>query len=548
MLKKVYCNLYANYPKRTSISGFGTIISIMLLIYSYTTIKNISFEKLGLIDVLPITFFLGISLLLISSILLWGPPYNRKNENMIFIQLMFFTAGIWLFPFLIEHTASRPTYVMEGFVEYIIRNGKLNPSVAFYHNWPIHSIFFTAVYNILGLSSLSLVKGLTPFFTNMFYFLALCLLRRHFVIDGRFDIWWPFVWMFFIINYINQDVFCPQAIAYFYYLIFVSLFLLPKSKNTYVEGVSGSIIKIILLLSLVASHILTPIILIATIIVFNGLEWFNTRKIISNKLFILAITIFIAWTIYGASVYFNGHLIQFLREAFNLDLFVKQNLGRVSNTGDRIVDRVTILFTGILILLSFIGWIVSEPGLLKTNFTRLSAPPLIVAPFFVYGGEIIARVILFLYLVMAFFIGSFLIRNRKYLLIYTGFLILLLPMHIIAHYGNEEYNFVSKAEQISANFFFSKSAPDYEIVCENEPIFRQKAIEHFNVILLSSSRWEGAMITGPWSHRKDIPQYIALTRGTFVNYDRFKGRLNDIYLFEKELQLKQSYMCLASKK
>ena len=526
------------------VSKLGTIIAIVFLIHSIFSFK-LSFGEFGLIHSLSLTFFLGIVLLLVSSVILWTNP--TTNNGLIFAQLLIFMAGLWLTPFLYEHSPDRTSYAMIGFVDYIIRNGTLNPEVCFYHNWPAHSILFAILSKILGLSDPLIITGITPFFTNLFYFLALCLFRKFLFFEARQEIWWPFVWIFFIINFIGQDSFCPQGMAYFLFLMFIALFLLLQTKyNNYSKTVEGNILRIILFCSLTITHILTPIVIVIIILIFTLYHFMLYEKKVPNYLFILSLIVFVSWTTYGAVSYFEAHLWQFIREALNFEEFFQHNVARVGSTGDTSIDQISVFFTIIVLILSFAGWLITHSGLLKKCFTILSITPFILAPFFVYGGEILARVFLFLYLPVAFFSSAFL-RNLK---IFTWgisvFLVVAIPLHIISHYGNEEYRYVSSAERKAASFFFEKRAKDFEVVSENDPLFRQRDLEHFAVVLISASRWENEKITGPWSKGKDVPQYVAITRGTFVNYERFKGDTNKIITFENLLRAEPSYICIYS--
>lgn len=500
---------------KSRVAKIGTSIAILALAYSVLTTK-LSFGSFGLIHSLPFTFFIAMSLLVVSSAILWNDP--EKNTTILTIQIIAFLAGLWLVPFVIEHVPSRTSYTCAGFAEYIVRYGMLNPDVAFYHNWPAHSILCATLVKVLGITDLTTLMGLTPFFSNCFYLLSLCLLRRFMYNQGLINAWWPVVWIFFIANYLGQDYFSPQGMAYFFFLLFVGLLLISRETDSYASSSSGKIIKLLLFCSMTVAHPLTPIITCVTVFTLN----FRHQKWVSS-LFIPIAVILVAWTFYGASVYFNGHIEGFLHEAFNLGMSFDQNVVRVGTTGDEQVDKVSFYYTLIIMILYLLGWLTTKKGSLKDTFTRLSIIPLFLPFFISYGGEMIVRVLLFSLLPIAFF-SSYFLGKRKDLATYAFvlFLVVSIPLHIVSHYGNEEYNYVSQTERETANFLFSNAADQYEIVTENDPIFRQNNLERFAVILTSTSYLKDGKISGHWSKYQNATQYAVISRGTLVAYQRFK--------------------------
>jgi hypothetical protein len=492
----------------------GTSVAIILLTYS-VLITKLSFGSYGLIHSLPLTYFIGLSLLVACSVILWND--SEKNFGIITIQLIAFLAGLWLVPFIIEQVPSRTSYFCAGFVEYIVRQGTLNPEVAFYHNWPGFSILNAILVNVLGLTDFTKLMGLTPFFSNCLYFLALCLLRRFMCKQDLATAWWPMVWMFFIANYLGQDYFSPQGMAYFLFLIFVGLLLISQETDNYASGSTGRILQLLFFCSITITHALTSIIAVVAFFILG----FRREKWLSS-LFITVIVILISWTFYGAFAYFSGHISGMLNELFNLEMSIHQNVVRVGSTGDDQVDKISEIYTLILLILPTLGWLTTKKGLPKNVFTRLGIAPLFLPIFLSYNGEMIVRVLLFLLLPIAFFSTSF-FRNKKALVSYglIIFLVISIPLHILIRYGNEEYNYVSLGELDAANFLFGKAAHEFEIVTENDPILKQRDIERFAIVLTSTSTLKDGKIIGPWSKDKNDPQYVVLSRGTWVAYKRF---------------------------
>ena len=492
--KNIFNRLISTSKNKKIVSKIGTSIAILLLTYSVLAIKLV-FGNYGLIHSFPATFFIALSLLVLCSAILWNDP--RKNNAILTIQFITFLAGIWLVPFICELVPSRTSYTGAGFVDYIVRYGTLNPEVAFYHNWPAFSVLNAILVNALGLTDLTKLMGLTPFFSNCFYFLALCLLRRFMSNQNLATLWWPMVWVFFIANYIGQDYFSPQGLAYFLFLLFVGLLFVSKETDGYASGSNGEILKLLLFLSITISHAVTSMITIAVIfaLTFRREKWYNSFLITS-------IIILSAWTFYGSIVYFNGHILGIIHQALNFDSTLNNNVSLLGSNDALQVQKVSFYYTLVLLSLYALGWVTTRQGFAKNCFTMLGSVPLFLI-FIPYGGEMKLRVILFSLLPIAFFSSSF-FRNRRGLASYVFilFLILSIPLHIIIHYGGEEYNYVSSAELNAANFLSAKATHEFEIITENDPIFRQCDLERFAVILTSLSTLENGKFIGPWSKNK----------------------------------------------
>jgi hypothetical protein len=532
---KLSGNINIAKPKKI-VAKAGTSVAILLLIFSILQTK-LFFGDYGLINCLPPTFFIALSILVGCSIILWDD--SEENNNILIIQFIIFLLGLWLIPFIIEQVPSRTSYACEGYVDYIVRYGALNPEIVFYHNWPAFSIFNDILVDGLGITDLTKLMGITPFILNCFYFLALYTMRPFMLKHNIEKAWWPTVWIFFIANYFGQDYFSPQGMVFFLFLLFIGLLLVHKETDSNANGWRGTILKLLLFSSITISHALTSMLTLVVVFVLN----FRRDKWL-NSFFLLIMFVFTAWTIYGAFSYLSGHVEGLLREALNLDLYFSQNVEKVGGSrGNMNINTVAFYFTLVFLIFSALGWLTAKKGLIKDTFTRLG----IACVFLLgipYNGEIVERFLLYSLLPLSFFAFNF-FRNNKKLASYGLFicLVISIPLNFAIHYGNEQYNYVSPAELTSTQYILEKVDHEFELVSQHDPIFEQRNLERLTVILTSTSHLEGPKIEGPWSKGKNVTQYVSIGRGTWIYFTRFLTEEDRSHLrtIESFLQNSTSY-------
>ena len=148
-----------------------------------------------------------------------------------------------------------------------MRTGRFDPSIetlAIYHNWPGFFAGAAAVTEWLGFGDAVAVAAWTPLALNLLTLASLVFLLGHFTTSR------PTVWLagllFFVTNWIGQDYFSPQAVAYVLYLTIVGLamrFYRPISPQR--PTIAVHVTMAMLILALVISHQLTPIVLLVAL-------------------------------------------------------------------------------------------------------------------------------------------------------------------------------------------------------------------------------------------------------------------------------------------
>ncbi len=516
-------------------SHLSKICLISSLIFFCVTIltNKLSFGTLGLIYSFNIFYYFGITLLIIGFGFSLIP--QKIPKGLAFFYLVMFLVYLWLVPFLVKMCPTRTSYTCYGFVDLILRTGFFDPTIAFYHNWPGFSIFFSALFMLTKINTIDFVLGLTPFVSTLLCVIVIYHFFNYFFNNNTRFIFSACV-IFIFSNYVGQDFFSPQGFAFLIYVISISLLFRLNIRKYTLDKTKTVFLFFILFGTLIISHLLTSLFCILSVIIF---EIFSKNKLRKYSTTLISIILVGAWTIYGAFEYFQAHIVSFLKEAFTFNLSFEQNVAHVGSGGDQITDIIVILFTVLLYLFAIIGWFTTKKNYIKKIFTLFILAPILLPIFYSYNGEMLARAVLFSLIPLSFFITLAFFRkneaNSRYYLKIILFCIVLLiftPLHLTSHYSTDEYNYIAPSEKAQVSFFRHFEKNTYELISQNDPLYRYNNIENFSIVLLSKSNLDTEMISGPWSKDQSLPQYAAITRSTIQYFKSFMGESENTHLHE----------------
>jgi hypothetical protein len=278
------------------------------------------------------------------------------------------------------------------------------------------------------------------------------------------------LWVFVMFQWTNQDYFSPQALAFLFYLglMVVLVHTALKRAGTF-NAVSGGA-TVVLFTLIVATHVLTGLI---ALFVIAGLTL--TRQLRRPTLLLLTLLVFVAWQAYVAAPFYEFYGQRLLQTLFAAGDFLQSNVsGRISGSGAHLtVGRVRVGVTAIVFALGLLA-VLSQLKLRR----RLPRPvalwqslsqelrfalawliaTVLVGPVSIYGGEMLIRTELFSLPPLAMIIAA--TANRRHVLaVVAATLMFMAPLHILAHYGNEAYDYVSPGEIAGFRFVATHLAP-----------------------------------------------------------------------------------------
>lgn len=446
-----------------------TVAALVILILSIAAAR-LTLTDLGLIEGLPPTYLIGLAILPISS---WLELRRGAAARpwLIVIQVILFVVVVWLTPTILEGTPRfRTSYVNYGYVDPLVRGDGLLPSQFIYHNWPLFPILMAGLVSI-GVNPITLMTWF-PLIAILLYLIPLTAIvvtigRAHeggrlvartdadgeSVADDpvgssrRGPPYWAFaLWTFPIFDWTGQDYFSPQSFAYFVFLVWVLVLTRVSLRNEGRFTPTTLALSLGLFTVITSGHVLTA--LLGLGILFTLVL---TRLIRQWTVFITCAVIFLIWQVYLAAPFFDFYRAQLLETIFDLPNFLESNFSnRIRGSdGHALIAQIRVLSTLVTFGLGVAGALVIFR---RRSFSRplrfvvaYALGVALVAPVTVYGGEMLIRSLLFV-LPMVAAVVAIAIREPAFQRVVLASLIVMAPVHILAHYGNELYDYVGPGE------------------------------------------------------------------------------------------------------
>jgi len=393
-----------------------------------------------------------------------------------------------------------PSWRHLGVVDYIIRNGTVNPAIDAYHNWPGFFALVASLAAVAGLPDLTPVALWAPLWFNLLYLPALFALLDGLTDDRRAV--WLGVWIFYLGNWIGQDYFSPQALGIFVYLVTAALLVrwlaggdapseapaLPTIRGRLrwlvgrflgrtpmrAESLSpvrrAGVLAILILgfAFVVTAHQLTPFFIFgATAALFVLLR---VRWVALPALMVLLIA---GWVSFMAVAFLIGHFQNVAGYVGTISESLAANLtGRLSGSPDhQVVVYARLGFTGL-------AWLLAGLGVVRRVFHGrwdVTAAALAVAPFPLflvqaYGGEMLLRIALFSLPFMAL-LGAYAFLPRRTdrlgvasITMITVVSVALMGGFMLTRYGNERLETFTRDEVAAVKELYAVAPPGATLV------------------------------------------------------------------------------------
>jgi hypothetical protein len=445
----------------------------------------------GLIQALPPLYYAALGLACISFLLTWST--SRPSLLRLSLDLVTLVVLLQSPPAIIEPVARFATaWLHAGFTDYVAQTGHVLPNLDARFSWPGFFAGMGMVERAIGLPSTIILLKWWPVAINLLYLPPFYLLARAILGTPRRAA--LAIWLFPLANWVGQDYYSPQSIAFLLYLIFIWLVveqfgaqragLLPwrrqprgrrlrprpgdpeqteqiertERPQAVMPPVLGLAVLGLLGLAMIVSHQITPI--------FAGLalallSFFGRTRLKTFGVLILLLTA--GWICYAANAFWAGH---------SSLLF-----GGLGNIGANVTDDLSSRLRGspqhyqvldVRLLLSCFVWGLAGLGFLVGYRRRLdvrTAAVLMITPFCVlsgggYGGEAGLRVYLFS-LAGALPLIAMLVPAGRFLrsAVASGLVMaLMIPAFVLARWGNEVSE-MTRPDEITAVRVLNRIAP-----------------------------------------------------------------------------------------
>lgn len=463
------------------------IISVLIEILTFHWDDPSRITSLGLISATPwVLYPLALMLSLSFALAL------RSRSPSAFALVAHFAALALLLPglpgFLEQYPRFGTAWLHTGFVRAIIIHGKPIVGLDARFSWPG---FFTAIAAVVGMahlgSALSMLRW-APMVQNLAYALPVFITARAMLRSDRKA--WVVAWLFLLTNWVGQDYFSPQGLAYFIFLGVLAIVIsslrrrggrplggrrlaglitrfgstvpLDTEEPTVAIQCAMLVIAMLAVIALSMEHQLTPVALGIDLVVLA-----LTRQTRANYFTVAVLISVVAWIAYGAFTFWQGHLYSTLFGSGGASAVQATVTSRIGGSvGHEIVVYERLLFAAGVWLLAAAATL---RGLRRRAPVPLAALALALGPFVMlavqsYGGEAGLRVYLYtlpsmLIIAVAGFADGFPRRSLRTVTALTLASTLLVPFLLIARFGNEKFEQITSGDVAAARYVYSVAPP-----------------------------------------------------------------------------------------
>ncbi|MFE9650474.1 glycosyltransferase [Streptomyces sp. NPDC006365] len=447
-------------------------IGLWLLSLRRVNLRGMS--DLGLLQVLPVLFWVALGLLTLGFCLALG---DRRAGNGWFLAYVLGLIGMvhatpsLLYPELRYAWAWKHVAVVDAMLRH---NGHVPyaPEFDIYDQWPGFLQLNVLFLHATSLESpLGYAEWAQPSF-NVALLGPLLLIYRSVTRDRRLI--WGGVWVYYSCSWVAQDYFAPQAFAFLMFMTVIALVLrqLPTSALPHPgpgerSWPPGRLIAVFAMVAVIASsHQLTPVMLI-TVLAALSVPRRNRRVTVPVLVGTVAITV--AWDSTVARPYLAENITGMLRELINPEANVTSGLYRVGTAAPAQVfiawvDRTQ---TGVVLLLAAIAFVCVR-WTRRTGLALLAFSPFLLLAANAYGGEMIFRAYLFALPAAAFLVATLIFGRGKRLRLRTlavyPLLLVMLGSLVFAYYGKEAMNQFTSQEVAACRYAVATAPPGSQFV------------------------------------------------------------------------------------
>ncbi|MFF8094482.1 glycosyltransferase [Streptomyces sp. NPDC016675] len=405
----------AAWPARAAAAwpAVPLITALALWTYAIRHTDVSALDDFGLLSALHLTFWAGLGVLTAGFWSTVRDPRRRDGWSLAYVLgllVMERATQAVLYP--------APLYAWawkhDAVIDHLLTSGGLQTAdqlgdMAVYDQWPGFFAAQAALVRLLGVDNAAMYMAWWPLVSSVMLLLPLLLIYRTFTADRRLI--WTAVWLFCVGNWVGQDYFSPQSVAFALHLGVIAVVLRRFGGR---RGRSGqavwTVLLSVLVTAVVVSHQLTPGMLVVTLVALAF-----TRRHRHWVPVITTVVLFLAWCLTAALPFLSAAMPDMIRSIGDVGANVETGYGATpTGTGAVATSWAARLLSGSVLLLAL-------AGVLRQRVLRRRALPLLLVaaaplPMFVassYGSEMIFRVLLFMLPGAAFFAAAALLPKVR---------------------------------------------------------------------------------------------------------------------------------------
>lgn len=481
--------------------------SLVIWLFAVLSSDLTGYTDIGLVSVLPVwsyAVFLPIALAFASVLSAPQPSTWLLTIVCVVLVLMLYGAV----PLAEGQPRFSPSWRHLGLIDYVTRNGSVNPAIDAYHNWPGMFILAAALTGAVGQLDATTLALWAPVWLNLLYLPVLYVLLDSLTEDRR--VVWLAIWLFYLTDWIGQDYFSPQGFAMFFFLVSAALIVRWFSARDQRPGsapipapprppgrrlmrpvqfvrervLTGEPIRALELSPARRSGLMAVfLVMFGFVVTGHQLTPFFTVAVVGMLVLLLrfpwpslpvALGVMIAaWIAFAAVAFLIGHFQNVAGYVGTLSDSLAANLtGRLQGSP----GHVSVVFLRLAFAVAV--WGVAGIGVLRrlragridATTIALAAAPFPLFAVQAYGGEMLLRIYLFSLPFMALLIAfAFLPRRqleagRRLLPAVVLATVVLVVPFLVARYGNERIESFTDGEVAAVNQLYAIAPPDSMLI------------------------------------------------------------------------------------
>ncbi|MFF7606345.1 glycosyltransferase [Streptomyces parvulus] len=373
-------------------------------------------DDYGLVSALHPTFWAGLAVLTAGFWFTVRDPRRRAGWPAAFVLgllVMERATQAVLYP--------TPLYAWawkhDAVIDHLLTSGGLQSAdrlgdMAVYDQWPGFFAAQAALVRLLGVDNAAMYMAWWPLVSSVLLLLPLLLIYRTFTRDRRLI--WTALWLFCVGNWVGQDYFSPQSVAFALHLGVLAVVLRrygrPGARDARQRQAVWTVLLSVLVIAIVVSHQLTPGMLVVTLLALA-----LTRRHRDWVPLVTTVVIFLAWCLTAALPFLSAAMPDMIRSVGDIGANVETGYGSTpTGAGAVATSWAARLLSASVLLLAL-------AGVLRARELRRRALPLLLVaaaplPMFVassYGSEMIFRVLMFMLPGAAFFAAAALLPTSQ---------------------------------------------------------------------------------------------------------------------------------------